>query len=88
MATDNDEEFFGLFHDAEDFNISAAAVAAAATVGVPEATTSAIQEMMMMITAENSSEELCDLRISQTHDFKTNVCATGLRHPSFCHAFC
>jgi hypothetical protein len=81
MATDDDEEFFGLFDDAEDFDISAAAVAAAATVGVPD-TTSAIQEMM------NSSEDLFVLRISQTHDFKTNVCATGPRHSSFCHAFC
>ncbi|CAM6022789.1 unnamed protein product [Sphagnum balticum] len=69
MATDNDEEFFGLFEDSEDFNISAAA---AATVGVPEATTLAIQEMMMT-TAENSSQELFYLRISQTHDFKTNL---------------
>jgi hypothetical protein len=86
MATDNDEEFFGLFEDAEDFNTSAAAVAAAATLGVPEATGSAIQEMMV-ITAENSSEELFDLRISQTHEFKTNVCVTGPRHPSFCHDF-
>jgi hypothetical protein len=84
MATDNDEEFFGLFEDSEDFNISAAA---AATVGLPEATTLAIQEMMMT-TAENSSQELFYLRISQTHDFKTNVCATGPQHPSFCHAFC
>jgi hypothetical protein len=83
MANDNDEEFFGLFEDAEDFNISAAA----ATVGVPEATTSAIQEMML-IAAENSSQELFSLRISQTQDFETNVCATGPRHPSFCHAFC
>ncbi|CAK9275397.1 unnamed protein product [Sphagnum jensenii] len=66
MATDDDEEFFGLFDDAEDFDISAAAVAAAATVGVPD-TTSAIQEMM------NSSEDLFVLRISQTHDFKTNL---------------
>jgi hypothetical protein len=63
MATDNDEEFVGLFEDSEDFNISAA-------------------------TAENSSQELFSLRIAQTHDFKTNVCATGPLHPSFCHAFC
>jgi hypothetical protein len=84
MATDNDEEFFGLFEDSEDFNISAAA---AATVGVPEATTSAIQQTMMT-TAEDSSHELFYLRISQTDVFKINVCATGPRHPSFCHAFC